>query len=164
MQLTPIAGYEGRYSITRTGEVYSLPYTRCDGKRRKGLWLRAATSRYGYKMVVLTKPDKSRHSLSIHRLVATTFLGDGTGLQVNHKNGIKIDNSVDNLEWCTQRENMQHAHKTGLINHRGLTPSQVWTVKDMLSGGYKQTVIGKTLGIESSLISKIKTGLIYKDI
>lgn len=161
MQLTPIAGYEGRYSITRTGEVYSLPYTRCDGRRRKGLWLRPATSRHGYKMVVLTKPDKSRHSLSIHRLVATTFLGEGTGLQVNHKNGIKTDNSVDNLEWCTQAENVQHAHRTGLIKVRGLSVAQVTEVKEALSKGHRNKDISEMLGIETSLVSKIKTGKIY---
>lgn len=164
MQLTPVAGYEERYSITRDGEVWSHPYTRSDGKRRKGIWLRPAVTIYGYKQVVLTKPDKSRHTLSIHRLVATTFLGDGTGLQVNHKNGDKSDNSVDNLEWCTQFENMQHAHRTGLISRRKLTPDQVREVRSMLSEGHKQVTISKLLNIESSLISKIKTGFLYKEI
>ena len=164
MQLTPIVGYEDRYSITKTGEVYSHPYTRSDGVRRKGIWLRPATSRYGYKMVVLTKPDKSRHSLSVHRLMAITFLGDGEGLQVNHKNGIKTDNSIANLEWCTQSENMQHAHRTGLISVRGLSPEQVREVRWHLTANHKQIDISKKLGIEPSLISKIHTGKIYKEV
>ena len=163
--LTPVVGYEGRYSITRTGEVWSHPYTRCDGRRRKGIWLRPATSPYGYLTVVLTKPDKSRHSLTIHRLVATAFLGDGTGLQVNHKNGVKTDNSVDNLEWCTQLENMQHAHRTGLIpSRRGLSPDQVREVRSLLEAGHPQVNISKLLGIEQSLVSKIKTGFLYKEV
>jgi len=162
MQLTPVAGYEGRYSITKTGEIYSLPYTRNDGQRRKGIWLRAATSVYGYKQVVLTKPDKSRHSLSVHRLVASTFLGEGTGLQVNHKNGIKTDNNVSNLEWCTQTENTQHAHRTGLIpSRRVLTPEQVHEVRSLLDAGLKQIAISRKLDIEPSLISKLKSGKIY---
>ena len=164
MQLTPVAGYEGRYSITRDGEVWSHPYTTSNGKKRKGLWLRPATSIYGYRQVVLTKPDKSRHTLSIHRLVATTFLGDGTGLQVNHKNGIKADNSVENLEWCTQLENMQHAHRTGLISHRSLSQEQVREVRDLLESGLKQITISRQLNLEQSLISKIKTGAIYKEV
>jgi len=164
MQLTPVAGYEGRYSITRDGEVWSHPYTRCDGKRRKGLWLRSAVNIYGYKQVVLTKPDKSRRTMSIHRLVATTFLGDGDGLQVNHKNGIKLDNSVDNLEWCTQEENLKHAHRTGLISHRSLSPEQVREVRSLLESGIKNIVIARQLNLEQSLISKIKTGTIYKDV
>ena len=165
MQLTPVAGYEGRYSITRDGEVWSHPYTRCDGKRRKGIWLRPAVNIYGYKQVVLTKPDKSRRTLSIHRLVATAFLGDGDGLQVNHKNGIKTDNSADNLEWCTQEENIQHAHRTGLIpSRRSLSPDQVREVRDLLESGLKQTIISRQLNLEKSLISKINTGALYKEV
>ena len=163
MQLTPIAGYEDRYSITKTGEVYSHPYTRCDGRRRKGIWLRAATTRYGYKQVVLTKPDKSRASLSIHRLVASTFLGDGTGLQVNHKNGIKTDNNVDNLEWCTQLQNMQHAHRTGLIDCKSFTPDQVQGIRSLLAKGHKQSYIAEMYNTKQPVVSKIKHGVIYKD-
>lgn len=165
MQLAPIAGYEGRYSITETGEVWSHPYKRSDGQRRKGIWLRPATSAYGYLMVVLTKPDKSRHSLSIHRLVATAFLGDGTGLQVNHKSGVKTDNSVDNLEWCTQVQNMQHAHRTGLIpSRRRLSLDQVREIRSLLEVGQTQVYIASLLNIEKSLVSKIKTGSLYKEV
>ena len=164
MQLAPIAGYEGRYSVTKNGEVWSHPYTRCDGSRRKGIWLKPALSPYGYKCVVLTKPDKSRYSVGVHRLVATAFLGDNPDLQVNHKNGIKDDNNLSNLEWCTQKENMQHAHRTGLIDCRSLTAEQVRGIRKLLASGYKQTDIGKLLNLELSMISKIKTGKIYKDI
>jgi len=98
-------------------------------------------------------------------LVATTFLGEHKLLQVNHLDGNKLNNSVDNLEWCTHFENMQHAHSTGLIpSRRGLEPEQVREVRAMLAEGIKQTIISKTLGIEASLISKIKTGFIYKDV
>ncbi len=165
MQLTPVAGYEGRYSITRDGEVWSHPYTRSDGKRRKGIWLRPAVSIYGYKQVVLTKPDRSRHTLSIHRLVATAYLGEGDGLQVNHKNGDKLDNSVDNLEWCTQEENLKHAHRTGLIpSRRKLTPEQVREVRSMIESGLNNVTVARSLNLEPSLISKIKTGHIYKEV
>ena len=164
MQLTPVAGYEGRYSITPTGEVWSHPYTRSDGQRRKGIWLRPAVSIYGYKQVVLTKPDKSRHTLSIHRLVATAYLGEGDGLQVNHKNGDKLDNSVENLEWVTQLENMKHAFSTGLNSSRGLSPDQVREIRSLLTSGLKNMTIARMLNLEPSLISKIKTGRIYKDV
>ena len=55
----------------------------------------------------------------IHRAVACTFIPtDDYSLEVNHKNGIKTDNRVKNLEWVTGSENIRHAVKTGLINFR----------------------------------------------
>lgn len=57
----------------------------------------------------------------VHRLMAVTFLGDPNGLQVNHKNGIKTDNRLSNLELVTPSENMQHALNTGLNKCLGET-------------------------------------------
>ena len=56
-----------------------------------------------------------RDPIKIHTLVATAFLGKHEGLEVNHKNGIKHDNRLENLEWVTHQENMLHAHQTGLV-------------------------------------------------
>ena len=67
-------------------------------------------------MVTLTGKDgKTTHKL-IHRLVAYAFLGDpGPGYDVNHKDGNKRNNIADNLEWCTRKENVRHAFRTGLM-------------------------------------------------
>ena len=164
MQLTPIPNYEGRYSITKTGDVWSAPYTRTDGRCRKGLWLKPGVSKYGYKQVVLTGTDGKRTTISVHRLVAITFMDLQDGLQVNHRDGDKLNNSLSNLEWCTQEDNMKHAHRTGLINHRGLSDDQVLEVRSMLKKGFQQVTIAKILKLEQSLVSKIKTGFLYKDV
>ena len=56
---------------------------------------------------------------SVHRLVATSFLGDHPDLQVNHINGIKDDNQVDNLEWVTNSQNVKHAYDSGIRKPSG---------------------------------------------
>ena len=70
----------------------------------------------GYYQVDLYKSDGKRHGYtkSIHRLVAEAFLGKRENMQVNHIDGNKLNNKIDNLEWVTCSENIQHAYDTGL--------------------------------------------------
>ena len=78
--------------------------------KRNGEKLNQNTHPQGYKTVTFTG-----RSTMVHRLVAFAFLGKPLeGLEVNHKNGIKSDNSVVNLEWVTPKENIRHAYELGL--------------------------------------------------
>ena len=68
----------------------------------------------GYLFVTLCD-ETGHHKESIHRLVAKTFIDNPGGYKyVNHIDGDKTNNKVENLEWCTQSENMKHAYRTGL--------------------------------------------------
>lgn len=68
----------------------------------------------GYLAVMLYKNNVGR-IYKLHRLVTTAFVENPNNKPcINHKNGVKTDNNVDNLEWCTQRENVLHCIRTGL--------------------------------------------------
>jgi hypothetical protein len=122
----PIAGYEGLYEVGNDGSVRSVDriVTRNNPKKnihtmvQKGRVLKRAFYSNGYAFVGLSKEGIIKQYL-IHRLVAKAFLSGNHLLQVNHINGNKKDNRVENLEWCTGQENRIHAIKTGLQNPFG---------------------------------------------
>ena len=95
------------YTIDETGNVFSI---------RKNKYLKQTINRNGYCKVTLQK-DKYRKMFSVHRLVAQAYLKNYSNtLQVNHINGIKIDNRVENLEMVTAKENMKKAVEIGLFD------------------------------------------------
>ena len=119
-----IIGYEGLYQISSLGRVKSLPRSWSfkhwqDGSiitpTSKERLLKPHVSKRGYYIVALSKGKG--HIKNIHRLIAQAFIPNPKNLKViNHKDGNKLNNSIDNLEWCTQKENMQHAFNIGLVN------------------------------------------------
>lgn len=119
-----IPGYEGLYQIRKDSKVRSVPrYVYCEqyGKVCKifkpGVVLSSTSDDSGYLHVPLTDKDGCCKNWSVHRLVAITFLPNPDNkCQVNHIDGDTSNNYVDNLEWATASENMQHAKRTGLWN------------------------------------------------
>ena len=112
-EIRPIQGYEGLYSITSFGRVWS--HRRYKGKRwYGGHFLRLMEKRGGYLGLSLHKNNKLEN-FRTYNLVAQAFIPNPNNLpQVNHKDGNKQNNCVDNLEWCTAQENANHALINGL--------------------------------------------------
>lgn len=113
-----IRNYEGLYQISNFGRVKSIArkIIKKDGvcQSVEEKLLRYHCNNKGYPQVALSK-NSTIKVMAIHRLVAATFIPNPRELpQVNHKDGDKTNNAVENLEWCTQSENMRHAYKLGL--------------------------------------------------
>ena len=116
-----IAGFEGRYEISTFGRVRSIErLVDFRGTQKRfipGKIVSQWIMKTGYKKVVL-KPNKEmkQYNLPVHRLVAIAFIDNVENKkQVNHKDGNKLNNNVDNLEWCTPKENARHAQEKGLV-------------------------------------------------
>jgi HNH endonuclease/NUMOD4 motif-containing protein len=115
-----IKDFEGYYIASDDGDIMGLDRivkhgSGCD-MFRKGKLMAKSLDGMGYHVVTLSKEGKC-HTPKVHRLIASAFIRNiDNKPEVNHKNGIKTDNMVSNLEWATPSENVIHAHKTGLVN------------------------------------------------
>ena len=115
----PIEGYEERYEVSSKGNVRSLghnvcflDYGKCVDFYRDGKLLKPTVNKYGYFVVSLYDTSKKKQKqYKIHRLVAETFIPNVENKpMIDHINAIKTDNRVENLRWCTHKENMNNPH------------------------------------------------------
>jgi hypothetical protein len=116
----PVAGYEKLYAISSFGRIKSfgttVAYSVFWGRKKKAVIntetiLSQKKHNRGYKLICLFK-DKTKKYTTIHRLVAIAFIPNPENKRtVNHKNGVKWDNRVENLEWATDEENGLHSFK-----------------------------------------------------
>ena len=111
----PIEGYEGLYEVSSYGKVRSLDRYVKNGhssyRLQKGRVLSPTKDRYGYLFVILTCNGKHKMFL-VHRLVAQAFIINFDNLlEVNHKDEDKTNNSVENLEWCDRKYNLNYGSR-----------------------------------------------------
>ncbi len=125
-----------------------------------------------YARILIVNADETKTYSSVHRLVAQAFIPNPLNLpQVNHKNGMKADNTVENLEWCTGHENMRHRisvlgveswAKGEKCNFCVLTEEKVRSIPGLLKEGHTKRAIAKLLNVAATTITEITSGRSWK--
>lgn len=148
----PILGHES-YKCSKDGTIVGKY-----GKRLKG-----HVDRCGYREVILSENGKCKNYL-VHRLILSTFKpseNDSTNY-VNHKNGNKLDNKLDNLEWCTKSENTIHSYRTGLQKYatnpygtfRVLTSEDEDKIRELYGLGLIDREIAAEIGCSREIVGR----------
>lgn len=165
----PVVGFEGLYEVSNLGQVRSLDRQTRGGFKPSRI-LKPQTQWTGYTQVGLTRPGQRQQYKKIHVLVAEAFLPNPDNKpQMNHKNGIRNDNRLENLEWVTISENHKHAFRElgkkpsraalGKPSpRRKLSKEQVEAIR---SDTRSQTAIAEDYGVSQQTISNVKLGLFY---
>lgn len=160
MEWRPIPGYD-TYLISDEGAVVNMKFL-------NPRLIRQSPTTRGYVKVGLWKNDVC-YQADTHRHVAAAFLGPAPSPlhEVNHKNRVKTDNRVSNLEWVTKQENADHSHANGgyrfgvdNVNAK-LTPSDVLAIRKLRGVAYQKD-IAKAFGITQSLVSVVQRGAGWK--
>lgn len=151
------------YFVTENGVVIG----------QTGTALTPDTSNAGYARVAIYYKDGSVKKHSVHRLVAEAFIPNVDSLPlVNHKDGNKLNNCVENLEWVSHKGNYEHAHETGLLdnsigeNHylSKYTEAEVREVCELLQSGMRNIDIERTTGVHRSFISMVRAKKAWRHI
>lgn len=158
-----VPGYEELYQVSSNGDVYSL----ISGKD-----LKPCSNDKGYQIVKLYSEPFNGTTTPIHRLVALAFLPNPDNKpQVNHKNGVKTDNRVENLEWMTSQDNVRHAYRNKLkSNDCQKSPttifnnSQVSEMRRMFSEGMTYREVANHFNARYDTTWKLIKGINYKNL
>jgi hypothetical protein len=166
--------FEGLYEVADTGRIRSVERRvecvyggRTVTRLYKAKILKPLLHRKGYLKVRLYRTKDDWQSFFVHRIVATAFIENPSNLaQVNHKDGNKSNNAVENLEWMTNADNMRHAFSTGVrANQSGsgasnarLTEDQVRLVVRLRGEGHAAAEIAKLVDCTQRNVRKICSG------
>lgn len=149
-----IKGYEGRYQISNLGRVKSFA-------KRKEYIKNPQVNVHGYCVAHLHNGNLKKYT-GVHRLVAEAFIPNPNNLpQVNHINGKKTDNRVENLEWCSCKDNQIHAVESGLRENWANEPIKIYCNeldKEFDSLSEAARYLGCTIGmVRNALLNRTKT-------
>lgn len=165
----PVIGFETYYEVSDMGRTRRIKE---GAKTFIGRISKPILQRQGYAMASFSRNSQETRR-SLHRVVAEAFIGEcPEGKEVNHKNGIKDDNRLCNLEYITHSENVKHAFKNGLMkpmegeaHHRSkLKDHQVLKIRQLLKEGFHHRFLAKKFNVCRGVIAYISTGGGWKHI
>lgn len=175
-----VTSFEGKYQVSNKGQVKSLDrevyYSNGYTQYHLGKILTPILHSNGYLYVGLHDKKRTR-SKSVHRLVAEAFIPNPDNKPcVNHKDGNKHINCVENLEWCTYSENHIHAIKTGL--HLGAPPlkqgsqtvsaklgeTDIPMIRSLIKSGVMIITVADMYGLCPKTIRAIRDGITWKNV
>ena len=146
-----VKNYEGLYQISNLGRVKSLI--------SKNKILKPSKNKRGYMIVALSK-NKIIKRYGVHQIVANNFIkNEYNKMQVNHIDGNKQNNCVENLEWCNCQENMLHAYKNKLTNGKRIPVMQLDLDGNLIKIWNSQIEASRKLNISSVAISRCCNGI-----
>lgn len=151
------------YDIYDNGSVFS---NQTYNKSKPRFLKPSVNKNRGYVYVSLINKDKKRKNWSLHRLIAENFIPNPNKYPcVNHLDGNKLNNDVSNLEWCTYKQNSEHAIKNGLINffkkNEGTlkyTNNQCRQVMDLVNSGMTYKKAGSIFNMPYSTVAHLMRG------
>lgn len=156
-----VVGYEGLYEISNEGRVRRIATDNYHWGNTP-IEQRILKPRFAeYKTVHLSKHGVVK-TVKIARLVAHAFISNPFDKpQVNHKDGDKYNDTVDNLEWCTRSENSQHALKMGFLFNRKISEATQKKVIDIKTGTIYKSIsqASREIGMKRATLSKMLTGV-----
>jgi len=160
--------FDGDYAVSMTGKIMRLTYSR---GTYPGKLLKPIMNPDGYHTVSLRGGDGQKRSYRVHRLVAAAFLESSPERpQINHKNGIRTDNRVENLEWCTNLENALHASRQGWLKHGSkhksthLTELNVQEIRSQYARGEKMQALARVYGLTLGTLHPLIRGKTWKHV
>lgn len=152
----PVTGWESKYEVSNLGIIREIA-----GHRILGQW--PSHGGNGYLLVRLSQP---RCQISVHRVVAIAFVPNPEGKpSVNHIDCDRTNNAASNLEWCTQKENIQHADRLGRLQktywlgrrspNARLTDDEVREIRALCASGVSWAELGRRYSVSKRRIGDV---------